>query len=120
MDSNPAGHSFDKANVIVGCNTEPQVIVFYTGHRWDGVLNLKDLRAFLAKPGPRLVICQDREFRLEELMKLALHPGSKPIAARDFAYEYNKLDLDGYQRFDIDGANTARGTWTWLRVYYRY
>lgn len=98
---------------------EPSLI-FYAGRKWEMATDVNNLAAFLAKPGPRVVICQEREMRLGDYIKRLRGKAVKPSGGSDFLKQLAVLDASGCQRHDVQGFNSARGSWAWLRVYYRF
>lgn len=94
--------------------------VFYAGRPWRMAGDVNELAAFLAKPGPRVAVCQEREVRLDDYFKRLRGKEAKPAANNDLAKRLAALDAVGCQRRDVAGFNSARGSWVWLRVYYRF
>ncbi|MBI5684622.1 MAG: glycosyltransferase family 39 protein [Verrucomicrobia bacterium] len=94
-------------------------LTFYAARPWESVVDANALAAFLAKPGPRVVICQERELRLGDYIKRLRGKPVKPWGGSDLLQQLAVLDASGCQRRDVQGFNSARGSWVWLRVYYR-
>ena len=44
-------------------------LVFYSNRKWQNLSNVDDVNAFLAKSGPRLVVTEEREVKLEKYLK---------------------------------------------------
>ena len=101
------------------CGFSEPSLVFYSGHPWQIMEDPQELGTFIAKPGPRLVVCQDREWRLGDCLK---RWWGRPAAGSDggLSKELAALDASGCQRRNVEGFNTARGSWVRLRVYYRF
>lgn len=100
------------ANTRLGClrYAEPS-LVFYTGRQWDMLHSTNDLAAFIAQPGPCLLVWQENEFRLRDY----LHHTPRPDVTAPLAV----LDTREFHRLDLQGFNTARASWVVLRVYTR-
>jgi 4-amino-4-deoxy-L-arabinose transferase-like glycosyltransferase len=94
-------------------------LVFYAGRPWQMAANAEELAAFLAKPGPRVAVFQERELRLGDYFKRLRGKERKPSANSDLSRQLAALEAAGCQRRDVTGFNSARGSWVWLRVYYR-
>ncbi|MCX6899068.1 MAG: glycosyltransferase family 39 protein [Verrucomicrobia bacterium] len=97
---------------------EPSLI-FYAARRWEMAADVNALAAFLAEPGPRVAICQERELRLGDYVKRLRGKEVKSLDGSDSSKQLAVLDASGCQRRDVQGFNSARGSWVWLRVYYR-
>ena len=80
-------------------------LVFYGRQHWQGLSSLEEAKAFLAQPGPRLLVVQDAE---RPLM------GTK--GARDYADEVAQLPTNGCIMTVTEGLNVARGKWVTVRA----
>ena len=95
---------------------EPSLI-FYASRSWEMAADAHALAAFLAGPGPRVVVCQERELRLGDYFKRLR---GQPAKSSDGSGFLKPLDASGCPRRNVQGFNSARGSWVWLRVYYRF
>jgi 4-amino-4-deoxy-L-arabinose transferase-like glycosyltransferase len=94
-------------------------LTFYAARRWEMAADANALAAFLTQPGPRVVVCQERELRLGDYIKRLRGKPTRPSDGSDLPRQLAALDAVGCQRRDVQGFNSARGSWVWLRVYYR-
>jgi 4-amino-4-deoxy-L-arabinose transferase-like glycosyltransferase len=93
---------------------EPSII-FYTSRRWEELGGAAAIQKFLRTDGPGLVVCAERETRVEDQLKKWF--GLRvPVRA---VLDLDSLDTTGWQRVDVGGLNMARVSWVQLRVYYR-
>lgn len=91
-------------------------LVFYTDRRWEGLNSLEAVQTFLHAPGPRLVVCQERETRLEDYWRRWRR---QPPKSRENTAVLDGLDTTHLRRLDLEGLNMARVSWVQLRLYYR-
>lgn len=91
---------------------EPSMI-FYTNRRWTELADEAAVTAFLAERGPLFLVYHNGEVRLDDLAKKLL---GRPPRAAVSAPASQPADT---QWIDIEGVNSARGSWVSLRVYYR-
>ena len=80
-------------------------IVFYTRHTWKNLSTIDEAKAFLAEPGPRLLVVEDAERPLV---------GSK--GAKNYADEIAQLPTNGCTMTVAEGINAARGKWVTVRA----
>lgn len=90
-------------------------LVFYLHRRWQP-LDLEEASDFLRGTGPRLLVCEERERRIEDPVRRLLR---KPPRGREYSAELNALPSEGYQISTVEGLNLARASVTRLRVFYR-
>jgi len=81
-------------------------LVFYSDRRWNISLEAAELSAWMTNRGPRLVVCAERETKLNGRV-------------RDYSGEIASLPTNGYQVVTVEGINTARASWVRLRALYR-
>lgn len=97
-------------------------IVFYSNRKVHGLNTIEEVAAFLAKPGPRLVVTQEREVKLEKYLKWAAEKAigrPQPLAARDYSAEVAAIDTNGLHTVSIEGINIARTSGARLRVFWK-
>lgn len=83
-------------------------LVFY-GHRsWKSLQDIAGAKAFLAQPGPRLLVVEDAE-----------RPLVGTRGARDFSDEVAQLPTNGCAMTVFEGLNVARGKWVTVRAIHR-
>jgi 4-amino-4-deoxy-L-arabinose transferase-like glycosyltransferase len=101
------------------CGFSEPSLIFYSAHPWQIMTDARDLNTFFTLPGPRLVVCQEREWRLGDWLKRLW---GREVEGTDggLSKELAALDATGCQRRIVEGFNTARGSWVRLRVYYRF
>lgn len=87
--------------------TEPNVI-FYSNRRWQYT---RDLQEFLNGDGPRALLVQETQMKLEDIVK------REPL--EDRRPELDALDVAGYKIWNFKGFNPARTAFMTLRLYYR-
>jgi hypothetical protein len=85
-------------------------LVFYSARHWESLSKEPELKEFLARPGPRIVVCQERDVRVDDRWRKVARRGAGTLP--------DLSDTD-YQRVDLQGLNIARTSWVYLRVYYR-
>ncbi len=90
-------------------------LVFYGHTRWEP-LDPEESAAFLDGAGPRLLVCEERERRIEDFIRPVF---GKPPRGRDSAAELDALPASGYTVDSVEGLNIARASAVRLRVYYR-
>lgn len=90
-------------------------LVFYLHRRWQP-LDLREAPDFLRGSGPRLLVCEERERRIEDPVRRLL---GKPPRGPDYTAELSALPSEGYQISTVEGLNLARASVTRLRVFYR-
>lgn len=90
-------------------------LVFYGHTRWEP-LDDDEVARFLGGAGPRLLVCEERERRLEDLVRPWF---GKPPRGRDQSSALNALPTEGYSVNYVEGLNIARSSVVRLRVYYR-
>lgn len=76
-------------------------LVFYSGRRWETLHNLDDVRDFLARPGPRVMVALESDRK------------------KNYRAEYEGLDTAGFEVDRSSGWNVARSQPVTLRVYTR-
>ena len=67
-------------------------LVFYSNRKWQNLSKVDDVKAFLAKSGPRLVVTEEREVKVGEIFQVAaekaigreteLMPRTTPLRSR--------------------------------------
>jgi len=92
-------------------------LVFYTNHLWEPVGTVDKLKEFMAKPGPRLAVCTEREIKPTDYFRWR-HRGSQgKLKGLSLDAELAKIPTEGYQESVIDGFDVSNSTWVTLRVY---
>lgn len=97
-------------------------IVFYSNRKVHGLNTIEEVAAFLAKPGPRLVVTQEREVKLEKYLKWVAEKAigrSQPLAVRDYSAEIAAIDTNGLHTVSIEGINIARTSGARLKVFWK-
>lgn len=96
--------------------------VFYTNRRWERLAEPAEFNAFLAQPGPRVLVFATREVKLEKALLAVLrrwHGLPENLVARDYTDRLRELKLNGYQAVPLTGVNIARTAGVEFTVYYR-
>ena len=97
-------------------------VVFYSGRTVQGLNTIEDVAAFLAKPGPRLVVTQEREVKLEKYLKWAAEQAigrEQPLIIRDYSEELAVIPTNGLNTCSVEGLNIARTAGARLRVFWK-
>ncbi len=76
-------------------------LVFYSDRRWETLHNMDEVQAFAARPGPRVLVMQERDKK-----------GS-------YADEIAAVPTNGFSVEALDGWNSARSQWITLKVFAR-
>jgi 4-amino-4-deoxy-L-arabinose transferase-like glycosyltransferase len=76
-------------------------LVFYSGRRWQTLRTLNEVRAFAARPGPRLFVMLETE------------------RGQSYRDEIDALDATGYRTESVAGFNIARSRPVTVRAYVR-
>ena len=100
---------------------EPSV-VFYSNRKVLGLSTIEEVAAFLAKPGPRLAVTQEREVKLEKYLKWAAEQAigrPQPLITRDYTAELSAIDTNGLNTISLEGVNIARTAGARLRVFWK-
>jgi len=94
-------------------------LVFYTNHLWEPLGSVEKLKEFMAKPGPRLAVCAEREIKPKDYFRWRRRGAQgKPEGANHDA-ELAQIPTEGYRESVVDGFDVANSTWVTLRVYHR-
>ncbi len=97
-------------------------LVFYSNRTWQNLGTIDEVKAFLAKPGPRLVVTQEREVKLEKYLKWAAEQSvgcQQRLKAKDHTDELAAIDTNGLNTISVEGINVARTSGARLRVFWR-
>jgi len=97
-------------------------IVFYSNRKVRGLNTIEEVAAFLAKRGPRLVVTQEREVKLEKYLKWVAEKAAgrpQPLAVRDYSAEVAAIDTNGLHTVSIEGINIARTSGARLKVFWK-
>ena len=97
-------------------------IVFYSNRKVQGLNHIEEVVAFLAKPGPRLVVTQEREVKLEKYLRWAAEQAlgrPRDLIVRDFSAELAAIDTNGLNTLSLEGINIARTSGARLRVFWK-
>lgn len=86
-------------------------LVFYSNHHWNFTLDEKGLASFMTSPGPRLVVCAEREWKIGG-------PKHNWMRISDYSTDLTALPTSGYRQATVEGLNIARASWVRVRVYY--
>jgi 4-amino-4-deoxy-L-arabinose transferase-like glycosyltransferase len=93
-------------------------LVFYSNRKWQNLSNVDNVNAFLAKSGPRLVVAEEREVKLEKYLRW-LVARNTPWEARDYSAEIAAIDTNGLNAISLEGINIARTCGVKLRVMWK-
>jgi 4-amino-4-deoxy-L-arabinose transferase-like glycosyltransferase len=94
-------------------------LVFYADHLWEPVGSVDRLKEFMAKPGPRLAVCTEREIRPTDYFRWRLRGGQGKPKVISREAELAQIPAEGYRESVVDGFDVANSTWVTLRVYQR-
>lgn len=97
-------------------------IVFYSNRKVQGLNKIEDVVAFLAKPGPRLVVTQEREVKLEKYLQWVAEQAigrETNLIVRDYSAELSTIDTNGLNAVSLEGINIARTAGARLRVFWK-
>ena len=101
--------------------TEPS-LVFYTDRRWERLTTVEEANAFLARPGPRVLVTAVEEIRIEDYLEALgsrwRGQEARPVV-RDYSEDIARLDTTGYEPLDCPGINIARACSVRVRAYRR-
>lgn len=97
------------------CGFKEPSLVFYGHTRWEP-LDFEEAAAFLRGPGPRLLVCEEQERRIEDFVRPLF--GKLP-RGRDASEQLKSLPAEGYSVQMVEGLNIARASAVRLRVLYR-
>ena len=93
-------------------------LVFYSNRKWRNLNNVDDVNAFLAKSGPRLVVTEEREVKLEKYLKW-LVVRNAALETKDYSAEISAIDTNGLNMISLEGINIARTCGARLRVMWK-
>lgn len=93
-------------------------IVFYSNRKVQGLSTIEEVAAFLAKPGPRLAVTEEREVKAEKYFRKLVGLDSE-LNAKDYTAELAAIDTNGLNTISLEGINIARTCGARLRVFWR-
>ena len=93
-------------------------LVFYSNHKWRNLNKVDDVNAFLAKAGPRLVVTEEREVKLEKYLKWLLVRNAA-LETKDYSAEISTIKTNGLDMISCEGINIARTCGARLRVMWK-
>jgi hypothetical protein len=93
-------------------------LVFYSNRKWQNLSKVDDVKAFLAKSGPRLVVAEESEVKLEKWLQWQI--GLKTaLEVRNYSAELSTIDTNGLNTISLEGINIARTCGAKLRVWWK-
>jgi 4-amino-4-deoxy-L-arabinose transferase-like glycosyltransferase len=88
-------------------------LMFYGDRRWEEIRDLDRARAFIAEPGPRLLVVPEEYRDLPDVLR------GREEASRTFTNENAALSAACTNWVTVEGLNVARSEHVILRAYFR-